>query len=208
MMSHSRKTPVSRINGDSAGYLAGSAGQTLVEFAIMLPFFLLIILGVIELSYALYNQHVLIKISREGSNLISRDTSLQDAATAMAAIATPPVNFAGAQSKLIFSVIRQGTQGINAGRPILYQRREIGYLFVPSSLTTQGACTFGGAPNYIAVNPDNDANLRITNLPSSVVLQNNTYMFLTEVYNSYTPISPFQNLAFRLPERLYASAWF
>ena len=37
-------------------------------------------LGVVETSYGLLDQHVVTKLTREGSNLISRDTSLQDAA--------------------------------------------------------------------------------------------------------------------------------
>ncbi len=197
-----------RMSWNCAETLRASAGQTLVEFALMLPLFLLIILGVIEMSFALYNQNLLIKLSREGANLISRDTSLQDAATAMSSIATSPVDFSSARSRLIFSVIRQGTRGSNAGRPILYQRLAIGSLSAGSALATQGAGTFGGPPNYVAINPDDDANLRITNLPANVVLQSNGLIFLAEVYNSYTPISPFQNIAFRMPDRLYASAYF
>jgi hypothetical protein len=43
------------------------------------------------------NQQVVTKLTREGSNLISRDTSLQDAATAMASLSTRPVNLATAR---------------------------------------------------------------------------------------------------------------
>ena len=60
-----------------------ASGQSLVEFAIILPLVLLIVLGVVEVGYALLDQHVVTKLTREGSNLISRDTTLQDAATAM-----------------------------------------------------------------------------------------------------------------------------
>ena len=70
-------TPV--IRGRVAG-MRSARGQSIVEFAIILPFLLLIVLGVVETSYALLDQHVVTKLAREGSNLISRDTSLTQAA--------------------------------------------------------------------------------------------------------------------------------
>ena len=51
----------------------------------------MLVLGVVEVSYALLDQHVVTKLTREGSNLISRDTSLQDAATAMRSMSSRPV---------------------------------------------------------------------------------------------------------------------
>ena len=87
--------------------LAGSSGQSLVEFAIMLPLVLLIVLGVVEVGFALLDQQVVTRLTREGSNLISRDTSLADAATAMQTITSRPVNFANG-SKMIFSVLQEG----------------------------------------------------------------------------------------------------
>ena len=87
--------------------LSAADGQGLIEFAMVLPIFLLLVLGVIEVSYALLNQHVVTKLTREGSNLISRDTTLQDAATAMRHMTTRPVDFSGSNSRMILSVIRR-----------------------------------------------------------------------------------------------------
>ena len=60
-------------------WLHDTRGQTLLEFALCLPLVLVLALGVIEVSYALLDQHVVTKLSREGANLISRDSSLLDA---------------------------------------------------------------------------------------------------------------------------------
>ena len=185
-----------------------SSGQSLVEFAMTLPLFLLMVLGVIEVSYALYDQHIITRLSREGSNLISRDTTLQDAGTAMISVASPPVNFQGNGSKLIFSAIRRATSGRNAGQPILYQRYEIGGLAAQSLLTTRGTGAFGGPPDFVALDPNNDVALQITNLPSSVALSNSGLIFLTEVYNTHALISPFEKFGLRLPATLYSSAYF
>ena len=64
----------------------------MIEFAVVLPLLLVVVLGLIEVSYALYDQHVVTKLTREGSNLISRDTSLQDAATALRTLSVRPVD--------------------------------------------------------------------------------------------------------------------
>ena len=61
--------------------LLDARGQSLVEFAFLMPLILVVALGVIEFGYALLDQHVVTKLTREGSNLISRDTTLEDAIT-------------------------------------------------------------------------------------------------------------------------------
>ena len=66
---------------------------------------LMVALGVIEVGYALLDKHVITKLTREGSNLISRETALGDAANALTKMSTRPVNFSDGTSKLIFSVV-------------------------------------------------------------------------------------------------------
>ena len=67
-------------------------GQSLIEFTLVLPLVLVTVLGVVEVSYALLDQHIVTKLTREGSNLISRNTALGDAATAMRTMSTRPVD--------------------------------------------------------------------------------------------------------------------
>ena len=59
----------------------------------ILPLLLLLVLGVIEVGYALYENHLIIKLAREGSNLISRQSTLQEAENALLAATTPPISF-------------------------------------------------------------------------------------------------------------------
>ena len=82
---------------------------------------LLIFLGVVDMGYLLLDQHVVTKLSREGSNLISRNTSLQDAAAAMKGMSSRPVNF-DANSRMILSVIRKVATGgsANYNKEVLY----------------------------------------------------------------------------------------
>jgi hypothetical protein len=189
---------------------ADSSGQGLLEFAMVLPIFLLLVLGVVETGYAMLEQHVVTKVSREGSNLISRDTPVGEAAAVMRSMATRPLDFDSANSRLILTVIRRGaTVGTpNYDKDVLYQRHQIGGLTMPSKLSTRGAPALGGGPDYTALNPDHDVNLQITNLPPTVVLSIGGMVYVTEVYSTYSPLTPLERFGFTLPETLYSIAYF
>ena len=94
-----------------------------------MPLVLVVALGVVEFGYALLDQHVVTKLTREGSNLISRDTTIDDAVTAMRSMSTRPVDFT-TRSRMIFSVLKKGstTGTANYDQVILYQRHEYGSL--------------------------------------------------------------------------------
>jgi hypothetical protein len=190
--------------------LSCDAGQGLIEFAIVAPIFLLLALGVAEFGYLMLDQHIVTKLTREGSNLISRDTSLQDAATAMRSMATRPVDFNGTNSRVILSVIKRGSTSStpNWNKDILYQRHQIGGLPGASRLLTRGAVSFGGAPDYTAPNSDTNTNLQITNLPPTVSLAPGGMVYVTEVYTKHSPITPLEGFGLALPETLYSIAYF
>jgi len=190
--------------------VSGAAGQGLVEFALTLPMLLVIALGVIELSYALLDQHVVTKLAREGSNLISRDTTIQDAVTAMKSMSTRPVDFT-TDAKVIFSVITKvATVGsTNFDKEVLYQRHEYGNLAgVQSTLKTVGNGAFRGAPDYEAVNKDNDANLQITNLPANLTVPQGGMIYVTEVYTKHPLITPLDKWGITVPTTLFSIAYF
>jgi len=173
----------------------------------VLPFLVLLAFGVIELSYGLLDLHVVTSFSREGSNLISRNTSLEDAVTALRQMGSRPVNLSDGSSKVILSVVRRvSTPGAaNYGRDILYQRREYG-TFVGQSRLSGGGGAFGPAPDYQATNPDNDTALRVGNLPVSLPMGGTLY--ITEVFTRHTRLTPLDSFGVRVPDRLYSIAYF
>lgn len=61
------------------------AGQSVVELAFVLPLLILFILGVADLSRAIYDYNAIVNLSREGANLAARST--MDAATIMNTLA-------------------------------------------------------------------------------------------------------------------------
>jgi Flp pilus assembly protein TadG len=189
---------------------SSNRGQSLIEFALMLPLVMVLALGVIEASYALLDQHVVTKVTREGSNLISRDTTLEDAGNAMNTMSIRPLNFADG-SKVIFSVIKRGaTAGTpNFDKDILYQRHEFGALAgVASVLTTRGAGAFRGAPNYEAINSDTNTDLQITNIPASLVIARGGMVYVTEIYTRHDLLTPFHHFGVAMPDKLYSIAYF
>jgi len=189
--------------------LRGDGGQSMLEFAIVLPLLMVLVLGVLDVSYALLDQHVITKLAREGSNLISRDASLQDAGTALGSMSTRPVDFAGGHSKVIFSVIKQvATSGAaNFGQPVLYQRYEYGSLSNSSYLRTRGSVSFGPAPDYQAANSDTNTSLQVTNLPPNLLV-NGGLLYITEIYTQHQLLTPLNRFGITVPNVLYSIAYF
>lgn len=183
-------------------------GQALVEFAVVLPLLLVLALGVVEVGYALLDQHVVTKLTREGSNLISRDSSLADTGLALRNMSSRPVDFA-TSARVIFSVIKMvNTVGAaNVNREVLYQRYSFGAIAANSQLTTAGAGAFGGAPDYLAANSDNDPNLRVTNLPPGLIVPGGL-LYVTEIYSRHPLITPFDRFGVSVPNTLYSIAYF
>lgn len=188
--------------------LSDARGTALLEFSLVVPLVLVLCLGVVEVSYALLDQHVVTKLTREGSNLISRNTSLLDTATALTNMSTRPVNF-NASARVILSVAKNvNTAGsANFGRDVLYQRYEFGALAASSALQTAGAAAFGGAPDFQAANADNDASLRLVNLPPNLIGAGGL-LYITEIYSRHQLITPFDRFGIQVPNTLYSIAYF
>lgn len=188
----------------------GSDGQGLVEFAFALPLVTIISLGVIEASYALLDQNVVTRITREGSNLISRDVSLEDAATAIQQMATKPINFSS-DTKAYFSVLKKGSTpgSANYDAIFMYARHSVGGLTgVSSKLTTRGTGSFRGAPDYQANSPDTDANLQISNIPTNVDIPRGGMLYVTEVFTKHSLLTPLDKFGITIPKTLYSIAYF
>jgi TadE-like protein len=184
-------------------------GQSIIEFAIMMPLICVLALGVIEMGWALLDAHIVTRLAREGSNLTSRDTSLQDAGSAMVGMATRPVDF-NAGSKVILSVVRNvATIGAaNYNKPVLYQRYEYGSFPAVSKLIISGSGSFGPAPEYQAINSDSNTGLQMTNLPPTVGTTLGGMVYVTEIYSPHSLITPFNNFGFTMPTSLYSIAYF
>ena len=183
-------------------------GQSLMEMALLMPFMLMLALGVVEISYGMLDQHIVTKLTREGSNLISRNTSLEDAAAALRAMSARPVNF-DTQSKVILSVLKKGatTGTANYNQVFLYQRYEYGALAAASKLNTSGG-TFGGPPDYQASNSDNSTGLQVTNVSDDLISARGGMIYVTEIFTRHQLLTPLANFGLQMPSTLYSIAYF
>lgn len=189
--------------------LLDARGQSIVEFAFLTPLILVVALGVVEFGYALLDQHVVTKLTREGSNLISRDTTLDDGITLMRSMSTRPVDFS-TRSRVIFSVLKKGatTNTANYDRVILYQRAEYGSLAGTSGLRMSGSGTFGGGPDYVALNSDTNAGLQIANLPAYLDVTRGGLVYVTEIFTTHNLLTPLDGFGVTVPNTLYSIAYF
>ena len=97
--------------------------------------------------------------------------------------------------------------GSNAGQLVLYQRYAFGNAPLPGS-KLNGSGTFNAATDYTAANPNNDSALRVTNAPSGIASVPGAMIYVTEVYSTYTVITPARNLGIPMPTSLYSIAYF
>jgi hypothetical protein len=184
-------------------------GQSMVEMSLVLPLLVVLALGVCEAGYALLDQHIVTKLSREGSNLISRDVTMDATVTAMRRMSTRPVDFENSSRMILTVLKRVATTGVpNYDKVIAYQRHSYGALAGDSKLQLAGPATFGAPPNYQAPNSDSNVNLRITNLPADVVLVQGGLVYVTEIYTRHELITPLDGFGISMPETLYSIAYF
>jgi hypothetical protein len=183
------------------------AGQTLAEVAIVLPILFLMIFGLLELGWAMYQINVMRGYVREASNIISRNGTIQDAELGViaAAAAGGPIEIGrdSDKSTVILSVVTRASIGDNVDLPIIIQRRSIGGLEKQSVLGDPPASAFGPAPDYNALDPSNDARL-VATLPDGYTLRDGQSLFVTEIFTRRERIIDVGEL----PDVLYASAFF
>ena len=189
--------------------LLSEKGQSILEFTIITPILLLIVLGVVEVSYAMLDQQIANRFTREGSNLISRSISIEDATNALRGMGARPINLNDGSSKVIFSVVKRGatTGTANYDRLFMYQRRVYGS-FAGSSKIGFGGGSFNGAPDYEAVNADTNAALRTTNVSNDLAPNVGDMLYITEVYTSHNLLTPYANFGLPIPGTLYSIAYF
>ena len=136
--------------------LRDTSGQSLIEFAIVLPLFLTSCSASSRSATRCSISTSTTRITREGSNLISRDTTLPDAATAMRTMTTPAGRLRQRQLEADLLGAEGGatTGTANYNRSSCISATSTAAIPASASCSTQGAGSFGRRPTYEAANSD------------------------------------------------------
>ena len=167
----------------------GRSGQALVEFMFVAAILLLLLFGLIDFCRALSVRQVITSLTREGSNLASRGTSMSDAADAIVASAAP-LSVTGSNARVIITAV---TNSNNTFTVTAQESR--------GSLSETSRIGPGGVGSTVSTN-------FIPSTPVTIPKPNRT-VYITEVFYEFkavTPVGDFLN--FTLPSPLYDVAYF
>ena len=175
-----------RTNRPTLPRMRMQSGQAFFELAMLVPLLLLFMFAIIEYSRALNMEQHLVDLSRQGSNMASRGTTLSTAASTVATNSAP-LNVSGAGAVIVTSVARVSNVDTITGQATS------GSLNVTSRIGT-------GVGSRATV-------------PASVddIFANNSgqTVYITEVFyplTQITPIARMWNLV--LPSTMYQVAYF
>ena len=174
--SHHRDSVKSKIT-------AAESGQAALEFALIASLMLVLLCALIDFSRAIHYVQVLAGLSRQGSNLASRGSTLSDSAAAV--MAGAPFDLSSKGEVIITSVTN-----INRVYTITDQ-------FSQGSISQNSRVGKGVG--------------QTASVPSSAapMLQPGQTIYITEIYYSYQAITPIQKLLrIVMPSTLYQAAYF
>jgi len=165
---------------------SNNRGQAIVEFLLFAMVLVLLFFGLIDFGRVIQDRLILINLSREGSNLASRGASLTTTMTDVINDAAP--------------------WNMNAnGRVIVSSVLNSNGTFLITEQVASGGLSGTAAPSRIG-HMGGSATLPATTVP---LPQPNKYLYVTEVYWPFTPLTPIgQLLGLTLPSVLYDVAYF
>jgi hypothetical protein len=188
-----------------------SRGQTLAEFGITISLLLVVLLGIFQVSYLIYQQYVAVNLAREAANIILRPTAdFDEAASAIrTALADPQFD---SNTRLILSVVQLGTDpGPNKDDPIIMHRHAWGMSTGASALGDPPADAYCDAAvdknctdkNYEAKDPANDRRIQ-AKMPNGLEIVGGQQVYVAEIYRKRRDIVPLAGV----PDSLYSVAFF
>jgi Flp pilus assembly protein TadG len=163
---------------------AAESGQAAMEFALIAVLMLVILCMVIDFCRAIHNEQLMAGLSREGSNLASRGTTLSDSAAAVI----------GGSPSLDLS---------DKGEVIITSVTNINRVYTITDQFSQGGISKN---SRVGTGVGNTASVPAS---AAAMLQSGQTMYVTEIFYSYQPITPIQNLIkIVMPSTLYEAAYF
>lgn len=162
------------------------AGLASVEMAIITPVLLIIMMGIFEVTQVIQANNIIISLSREGANIIARNSSqTPEEVMDIVASTSNPLDMGTDGAMYISQVVGRGDDSSgNPQAPYLneqYRWQDGGYTTLDS---TWGACTsWTDGECNISTTPD------LNNFP--LTLDDGETVYVVEVIYRYSPVSTF-----------------
>lgn len=161
-------------------------GLASVEMAIITPILLIIMMGIFELTQVIQANNIIISLSREGANIIARNSSqTPEEVMDIVASTSNPLNMGSDGAMYISAVVGRGDDASgNPQPPYLdeqYRWQDGGYVTTDS--------TWGSCSSWISGECDISSQPDLTNFP--LALDDGETVYVVEVIYRYTPISTF-----------------
>ncbi len=183
---------------------ADRKAQAIGEFAICLPFLVLISVGTFALGVVIDRHLTVTQLVRNAGNMYARGvdfTLQQNKQLILQAADGMQMTVAGGQGVIYLSTVIVAQTGDNLGLPVVSERIVIANASMAQSKVGMPAAVLS---NGEVVDYDNDPQARAT-LPAGVTLANNERVYVAEVFHN--PV----NLSFEgifVPQGLYSVAFF
>ena len=172
-------------------------GQNLIELAFVLPFLVVLALGLIDLSYALYMANVANRVSREGANLAARfpgwqiideQRHLVDIINSMVASAAPSIRDFSSDGCIIISVLKIDGTGPGATATLVKRARFDAWV-QPTRIPVETPTT--PSPPFSAD--------RLSGVLNGQAVTNGESMAVVEVYYKHKLLTPLRNFIPGIP---------
>ena len=173
--------PVTRV---IAKVIAGRTGQGMLEFAVVAPLLLALLMALIDITRAVYYAQVSSGLTRQGSNLASRGTTLPDT----------------------ISAVIQGEAPLDLDK--------FGEVIVTSVAKIKGVNRITGQKSQGGLSQSSKIGLGVGSpatlpLQAEPMLRTGETVYITEVFYAYQPITPIGNILNLVwPSSLYEVAYF
>lgn len=169
-----------------AGAQAWLPGQALLELALVLPLLCLVVFGIVDYGRVLNDEQIMVDLSRQGSNMASRGTTLPATAAALLS-GSGILNLSMSGQVIVTSVSRVNNVDTIGGQTSL------GGLSKSSKI--------GTGVNSRAIVPAGIDDIFTKNSGQTV--------YITELYYTFLPITPLATMwNLVIPSTLYQVAYF
>jgi Flp pilus assembly protein TadG len=180
---------------------ASHSGQASVELAFVVTLFLVLICAAIDFGRALHTLQVMSELSRQGSNLALRGEGTSSCDSLCTSVSSLLAGSSG------LDLANNGKVIITAFTETLSGGQTVGPSGGPYTLSEQTASS-GGLSKTSKLGSTVGAKV---SLPGAPGLQNGQYLYVTEIYYAFKPITPIGRLtidSIGMPSILYDTAFF